>query len=87
MSGGLFLDALRRETGFPLDDTMAERLKGCTPRRTCSARTRSCPLPGARDLLAHLHARSVPFAIATSGAQHTAGSALACSTCRPTCRS
>ena len=35
------------------------------------------PLPGARELLAHLHERQVPFAIATSGARHTAGSALA----------
>jgi beta-phosphoglucomutase-like phosphatase (HAD superfamily) len=35
------------------------------------------PLPGARELLAHLHERQVPFAIATSGARHTARSALA----------
>jgi len=31
----------------------------------------------ARELLAHLHERQVPFAVATSGARHTAGSALA----------
>lgn len=34
------------------------------------------PLPGARELLAHLHQRQVPFAIATSGAKATAKSAI-----------
>ena len=77
MSGGLFLDALRRETGFPLDDALAERLKELHAAAYLERKDSVVPLPGARDLLAHLHARSVPFAIATSGAQHTAGSALA----------
>jgi HAD superfamily hydrolase (TIGR01509 family) len=35
------------------------------------------PTSAARDLVAHLHERGIPFAIATSGARHTAGSALA----------
>ncbi len=77
MSGGLFLDALRRETGFPLDDELAERLKGLHAAAYLARKDSVVPLPGARELVAHLHERSVPFAIATSGARQTAGSALA----------
>ncbi len=77
MSGGLFLDALRRETGFPLDDELAERLKTLHAAAYLRRKDSVIPLPGARELVAHLHERSVPFAIATSGAQQTAGSALA----------
>src|SRR6476619_3777733 len=66
MSGGLFLDALRRETGFPLDDALAERLKELHAAAYLERKDSVVPLPGARDLLAHLHARSVPFAVATS---------------------
>jgi HAD superfamily hydrolase (TIGR01509 family) len=67
MSGGLFLDALVRETG-----------KGLTPEETVRAQRVHAesfarqvgqvrPLPGARDLLAYLTERGVPWAIATSG--------------------
>ena len=66
MSGGLFIDALSRETGVRLDEELSLRRHETV-----------VPLPGARELLAHLHERQVPFAIATSGARHTAGSALA----------
>ncbi len=76
MSGGLFLDALRRETGFPLDDELADRLKELHAAGYLRRKASVQPLPGARELLAHLHQRSVPFAIATSGARQTADSAL-----------
>jgi HAD superfamily hydrolase (TIGR01509 family) len=67
MSGGLFLDALVRETG-----------KGLTPEETVRAQRVHAesfarqvgqvrPLPGARELLAYLTERGVPWAIATSG--------------------
>ena len=76
MSGGLFLDALQRETGQRLDAETLARL----PRLHAEAYLRRAagvvPLPGARELLHHLHERGVPFAIATSGARATAGSAL-----------
>ncbi len=77
MSGGLFLDALRRETGFVLDDELAERLKAGHAAAYLQRKDSVVPLPGARELLGYLHEREVPFAIATSGARQTAGSALA----------
>jgi HAD superfamily hydrolase (TIGR01509 family) len=77
MSGGLFLDALQRETGVPLGPELLERLSTAHAEAYLRRKDSVVPLPGARELLAYLHERSVPFAIATSGAQHTAGSALA----------
>lgn len=77
MSGGLFLDALQRETGVRLDQELSERLKAAHAAAYLRRASSVVPLPGARALLRHLSARSVPFAIATSGARHTAGSALA----------
>ncbi len=77
MSGGLFIDALRRETGVPFDAELAQRLSSAHAAAYLRRHETVIPLPGARELLAHLHERGVPFAIATSGAQHTAGSALA----------
>jgi len=77
MSGGLFIDALSRETGVALTPDLSERLRVLHAEAYLRRRESVVPLPGARELLAYLHDRSVPFAIATSGAQHTAGSALA----------
>ncbi|HEY4313914.1 MAG TPA: HAD family hydrolase [Actinomycetes bacterium] len=77
MSGGLFIDALSRETGVALTPDLSERLRVLHAEAYLRRRESVVPLPGARELLAYLHERSVPFAIATSGAQHTAGSALA----------
>ena len=76
MSGGLFIDALQRETGVALDDDTSQRLRTLHAEAYLSRADSVVPLPGARELLAHLYDRHVPFAIATSGAQHTAGSAL-----------
>jgi len=77
MSGGLFIDALSRETGVALTPELSDRLRVLHAEAYLRRRESVVPLPGARELLAYLHERSVPFAIATSGAQHTAGSALA----------
>ena len=77
MSGGLFIDALSRETGVRLDEELSQRLRELHAEAYLRRHETVVPLPGARELLAHLHERQVPFAIATSGARHTAGSALA----------
>jgi HAD superfamily hydrolase (TIGR01509 family) len=73
MSGGLFVNALLRETGRPVTDVDADRVRElhavAFDRRSSQVR----PLPGARELLAHLSERGVPYAIATSGRLRTAG--------------
>ena len=72
MSGGLFLDALLRETGRRLS---AEE-EGKVQRTHAAAFARQLaqirPLPGARDLLAYLTQAGVPWAIATSGRRQSA---------------
>jgi HAD superfamily hydrolase (TIGR01509 family) len=77
MSGGLFIDALQRETGEALDEAMSQRLRTLHAEAYLRHHDSVVPLPGARELVAHLHQRGIPFAIATSGARHTAGSAIA----------
>ena len=67
MSGGLFLDALLRETGRRFGAEEAAEV-----RRTHAAAFARLvgavkPLPGARELLAYLTKAHVPWAIATSG--------------------
>ena len=67
MSGGLFTRAVAREIGRELTDQEAEdvqRLHGELFRELLPERR---PLPGARDLLADLRARSITHGIATSG--------------------
>jgi len=67
MSGGLFLDALLRETGrrFGLDEAAAVRRTHATAFARLVGAVK--PLPGARDLLKYLTNAKVPWAIATSG--------------------
>ena len=76
MSGGLFLRALVRETGRELTtaeaDLLRERHEAGYRRRLGEVR----PLPGAQDLLRVLTKAAVPWAIATSGSQATAGASL-----------
>jgi HAD superfamily hydrolase (TIGR01509 family) len=76
MSGGLFVNALLRETGHEVTAEEAARLQ----RRHVDAYRRQVsqvrPLPGARELLAHLSQMGVPWAIATSGRIESAGPAL-----------
>ena len=67
MSGGLFLDALGRETGRRLsaeDVTRIQQTHATAFKRQVSTVR---PLPGAVDLLAYLSRSRVPWAIATSG--------------------
>ncbi len=67
MSGGLFTRAVARELGRELTDEEAEEVQhrhGELFRELLPDRR---PLPGARDLLADLRARSVTHGIATSG--------------------
>jgi beta-phosphoglucomutase-like phosphatase (HAD superfamily) len=77
MSGGLFVTALQRELGDELD---AETL-AVLPDLHAEAYLRHydgvLPLPGAGDLLNGLSDFGIPWAIATSGAERTAGRARA----------
>ena len=67
MSGGLFVNALLRETDRRLTPEEVARLQ----RTHADAYKRQVkqvrPLPGARELLTHLSRAKVPYAIATSG--------------------
>ena len=67
MSGGLFLDALLRETGrrFGADEAAAVRRTHAAAFARLVGAVK--PLPGARDLLKYLTNAKVPWAIATSG--------------------
>lgn len=77
MSGGLFTNALLRETGLPISADAVERIH----RRHAEAYARRSadvrPLPGARELLASLTDIGVPWAIATSGRMESARRTLA----------
>jgi HAD superfamily hydrolase (TIGR01509 family) len=77
MSGGLFLKALERELGMSLDDERADRLRRSHEKSLLARLEQIRPLPGARELLMTLSSMGVPWAIATSGIQKTAGPTLA----------
>jgi HAD superfamily hydrolase (TIGR01549 family) len=76
MSGGLFVNALLRETGKRLTPEEAKRLLAqhadAFVRRLGEVRR----LPGAHDLLARLTKQRVPWAIATSGSVKTAAPSI-----------
>jgi len=76
MSGGLFVNALLRETGRDLTPEEIARVH----RRHAEAYARYLPqvrpLPGARELLRYLTEARVPWAVATSGLLESAGPAL-----------
>ncbi|MGH7526074.1 MAG: HAD family hydrolase [Gemmatimonadales bacterium] len=76
MSGGLFVNALLRETGRELTPEEVARIH----RRHAEAYARYLPqvrpLPGARELLQVLTAARVPWAVATSGRLESAGPTL-----------
>jgi HAD superfamily hydrolase (TIGR01549 family) len=72
MSGGLFVNALARETGqtlTPEDVVRVQSLHGEAYRRYAD---QVRPLPGAIELMAYLAKAGVPHAIATSGYHHSA---------------
>ncbi len=72
MSGGLFVNALFRETGRELKPEQAAKIRrvhaDAYARRVSQVR----PLPGARELLAFLTKSGVPWAIGTSGRMESA---------------
>jgi HAD superfamily hydrolase (TIGR01549 family) len=67
MSGGLFANALARETGQELSAATAARLQELHGEAYRRRAGQILPLPGARELLAFLTRLGVPWAIATSG--------------------
>jgi HAD superfamily hydrolase (TIGR01509 family) len=76
MSGGLFSKALQRELGIELDEALQEKLRLLHMKYYNADSSRTRVLPGARELLEHLSANDIPWAIATSGRIATAGPVL-----------
>jgi HAD superfamily hydrolase (TIGR01509 family) len=77
MSGGLFANALLRETGRGVDAEDAARLRRLHAEAYARRLGQVRPLPSARELLGYLSERGVPWAIATSGYAETAGPVVA----------
>jgi len=76
MSGGLFVNALMRETGLRLSaEQVAEAVEDHAV-EYLRQHSSVVPLPGATELLRTLSARGISWAIATSGQRRTAGRAL-----------
>src|SRR5437773_3941197 len=67
MSGGLFVNALLRETGHQLTPEEMTRMQQVHRDTYAREVAEVRPLPGARELLAYLSQAGVPWAIATSG--------------------
>jgi len=76
MSGGLFVNALSRETGRKVSAATAQRLQQHHVRAYLRRIRQVRPLPGARRLLTHLSRVGAPWAIATSGRLDTARHSL-----------
>jgi HAD superfamily hydrolase (TIGR01509 family) len=76
MSGGLFVNALLRETGHPVTASEAVRLQQLHARAYAKLVSQVRPLPGARELLTYLTEHGVPWAIGTSGRIESARPAL-----------
>jgi HAD superfamily hydrolase (TIGR01549 family) len=77
MSGGLLLGALLRETPLRLGEAEVEELKQRHADNYLRLVGRVQPLAGVPELLEHLTARGVPWAVATSGGRKTTEPALA----------
>jgi HAD superfamily hydrolase (TIGR01509 family) len=67
MSGGLFVGALLRETGQPVDAELVARLQQAHAEAYRRGAGQARLLPGSRELLTRLTAAGVPWAVATSG--------------------
>jgi HAD superfamily hydrolase (TIGR01509 family) len=67
MSGGLFVNALLRETGHRVTLDEAARLQRHHVEAYARQIAQVRPLPGARELLTYLSSVGVPWVIATSG--------------------
>ena len=76
MSGGLFVNALLRETGHSVSKEEAERLQELHAEAFRRYASQVRPLPGAEHLLAYLTKAGVPWAIATSGRLESASLSL-----------
>ena len=76
MSGGLFAAALMREIGHDIDDAQKIRLRDLHADYYNEVSASVRPLPGAIELLQHLTANGIQWAIATSGHIKTAGPIL-----------
>jgi HAD superfamily hydrolase (TIGR01509 family) len=72
MSGGLFVSALARETGRSLLPGEIDAMQHAHAQAYLQYASQVRPLPGARELLAHLKRERVPHAIATSGYHQSA---------------
>jgi HAD superfamily hydrolase (TIGR01509 family) len=77
MSGGLFANALLRETRREVTAEQAAELRRLHAEAYATLAGDVRPLPGARELLTHLTTARVPWAIATSGYRESAGPVLA----------
>lgn len=67
MSGGLLVNAFLRETGREMSPEEASQVRALHAQAYARMSATVRPLPGARDLLAHLTRLHVPWAVATSG--------------------
>src|SRR4029079_13191174 len=76
MSGGLFVNALLRETGHTVSKEEAERLQHAHGDAFKRYASQVRPLPGATELLSYLTEKKVPWAIATSGHMRSASLSL-----------
>ena len=76
MSGGLFVNALLRETGHSVSTDEAERLQQLHGEAFKRYVGQVRPLPGAEELLSYLTNAGVPWAIATSGRRQNASLSL-----------
>ena len=76
MSGGLFINALLRETGHTVSTEEAERLQQVHGEAFQRYASQVRPLPGAEELLRYLTESGVPWAIATSGRMESASLSL-----------
>jgi HAD superfamily hydrolase (TIGR01549 family) len=76
MSGGLFVQALMRETGRKLNAAEIERIQQRHGEAYKQYLPQVRPLPGAKELLEFLHKAGVPHAIATSGRRETAQASI-----------
>lgn len=76
MSGGLFVNALLRETGHTVSAEEAERLQRIHGEAFRRYASQVRPLPGAPELLSYLSKAGVPWAVATSGRLESASVSL-----------